>query len=111
RVQHVDLPETGRAATVAHCVGLGGLALAVEQGPSDVIFLPAADRVARGPEARRTGLIGNVLEQARDAPPFYLPGGLPAELKVVALVVDAVAAAALDQDAIVRARDQLGQRE
>ena len=102
--QYVDPPEPRGSAPVAHGVDLSGLALAV--GVETDVFPEslAADAVAGGPEVRRAALVGDVGDHAADLSALDLPERVAAELEVVALLVDRIRAAAVDQDAVLDAR-------
>ena len=104
-------PEPGGATPVAHGVDLSGLALAV--GVETDVFPEglAADAVARGPEVGRAALVGDVGDHAPDLASLDLPERVAAELEVVPLLVDRVRAAAVDQDAVLHARDQVVERD
>src|SRR5437868_5793790 len=106
-IEDVDPREARDGAAVAHRVALRRLSLAVAERAAKQIRGPAADHVARPPELRRVRLVGEIAELCRDPAVLDLPERLAAELEVVALVVDAVAAISLDQHAVVGRRDDV----
>src|SRR6185503_11448696 len=59
------------------------------------------------PEIRGDRVVGDVAHHARDLAVLDLPEGIAAELAVVALLVDRIAAAAVDQDPIPGVGDDL----
>ena len=90
---------------MADRVALHRLSLAVAERATQLVGGLAAEHVERFPELRRVRLVGDVAQLRRDLPVLHFPERLAAELEVVALVVDRVAAVALDVDAVVgRAR-------
>jgi hypothetical protein len=95
---------------VAHRVDLGGLAFAVVAEPHVFPEGFSADAVTRRPEVRSAALVGHVGDHAPDLARLDLPERVAAELEVVALLVDRVRAHAVDQDAVVNARDQVVER-
>src|ERR1041385_2546695 len=110
RVQHVDLPEARNGSAVADDADLARLALAIVERAVQLVGPASAETVARAPEVRRARLIRDVAQHARDLPFADLEERLPAELEVVALLVDRPAAVAVNQDALVDARHQLIER-
>ena len=88
-------------------VALRGLALAVVEGAAQEVGAGPADHVHAVPELGRAHLVRHVLERARDAAVLDLLEHLPAELRVVALLVDGERAVAVDEDAVLDPRHQL----
>src|SRR5665213_1343034 len=107
RVDHVHPFELGGRAAVAHAVDLPGLSFAVEERSADRVARLAADRFHRVPEVRGADLVGHVLEHPGDLAALDLIEDLPAELRVVALLVDREGAVADDRDPLVGRRDQV----
>src|SRR5262249_6825633 len=110
RAQDVDPAEQRRRATVAHGIALARLSLAVVGEP---IVLPESlpgDRGARAPEVLRLALIRHVGQHPRLLPTLDLPEGISAELEVVALLIDRVGTAAIDQDSVLDLPDQIVER-
>ena len=99
--------EARDRAPVADRIDLARLALAVGERAAELVGALAAEHVARLPELRRVRLVGDVAQLRRDLALLHLPERLAAELEVVALVVDAVAAVALDLDAVVGRGDDV----
>src|SRR5678816_3946512 len=95
RVQNVDLREPCNRTSVA------------DRAPELVGGL-AAEHVERLPELRRFRLVGDVAQLRRDLPVLDFPEGLAAELEVVALVIDRVAAVPLDVDPVVGGGEDVG---
>src|SRR4029078_5660551 len=108
RIEDVDLGEAGDRAAVADRVALHRLSLAVAERAAELIRGAAAQHVERLPELRRVRLVGDVAQLRRDLPVLHLPEGLPAELEVVALVIDRVAAVPLDVDPVVGGGEDVG---
>src|SRR5262245_8826330 len=80
RPQHVDLPEAGRRAAVAHRVDLLRLPLAVRVETDVLPGRLAAQTVAGLPEVRRAALIGHVGDHRPDLAALDLPEGIAPEL-------------------------------
>src|SRR5690606_41625101 len=74
------------------------LSLPVKERTAQAEVALVADRTARVPELRRADLVGHVLEHPRDLAIPDLVIQLAAELRVVALLVDRIRAAAVDVD-------------
>src|SRR5690606_32218243 len=87
-VDHVHVAEPGRRTAVAHGVRLAGLSLAVEEAAVQAIAAASSDHVHGVPEVRRADLVRHVLQHARYAAVADLVEELPAELRVVALLVN-----------------------
>src|SRR5678815_3161437 len=108
RVQNVDLREPCNRTSVADRVALHRLPLAVAERAPELVGGLAAEHVERLPELRRVRLVGDVAQLRRDLPVLDLPEGLAAELEVVALVIDRVAAVTLDVDPVVGGGEDVG---
>src|SRR5262245_55405306 len=107
RAQDVDVAEQGRRAAVAHRVRLARLALAVVREAHVLPVTLVGDRGAGAPEIVRATLIGHVRQHAALLAVLDLPERVAAELEVVALLVDRVRAAAVDQDAVLDLADEI----
>src|SRR5689334_17060642 len=97
-VDDVGAVEARRARAVRDGRYLPWLPLAVEERAAEAVVLLVADRDARVPEFRRADLVRDVLERLRDLAVFDLVEELPAELRVVTLLVDRERAVADDVD-------------
>jgi hypothetical protein len=90
---------------VRNGVRLAGLAFAVVEsaGQSD----KSTDRraVARAPEIGRARLISDIFEHSGDFAVFDFPESLPAELEIVALLVNRITAAPVNHNSFFDARD------
>src|SRR5690242_9186359 len=110
REDHVNAAEARGCAPVADGIDLGRLPLGVAGGPVLPPIRGSGSPVAGLPEIGRARLVAD----ARDHAPFLaapdLPERVAAELDVVPLLIDGVAPAAVDQDAVVDAADQGFQR-
>ena len=84
-----------------NAIRLSRLALAVVGRTRDLIRCLAAEAVERAPKVSCSRLIGDVPEHPDNFAALDLPEGLAAKLKVISLLVDRIAAAAIDQDASV----------
>src|SRR5690606_33170716 len=80
--------ETGRGGAVRYRRHLLRLSLAVEERAAEPVVGLVADGRAGVPELRRAHLVSDVLEHARDLAVLDFVEQLPAELRVVALLVD-----------------------
>src|SRR6185295_13221733 len=98
-------PQPGRA--VRDAVGLRRLALRVAAGAEHAPRLLAGDGVEVGPEVGRDRVVGDVGHHPRDLAVLDLPEAVAAELAVVALLVDGVTAATIDEHAVLRVGDHL----
>src|SRR5688572_31851870 len=107
RGQDVHLPEPGRRASMAHGVHLAGLALAVVVGAVHFVGIRSAEAVAAVPELHRIALVGDVAQHAAPLASLDLPRPLTRELEVVALLIDGVRAAGVDEEPVVDAGDQV----
>src|SRR5690606_36854100 len=65
------------------------------------------DGIEVGPEVGGDGVVGHVGDHAGDAAVLDLPEDVATELAVVALLVDRVAAAAVDHDAVTDVGDHV----
>ena len=95
---------------MAHGVDLLGFALAIA-GRAEL--LPVAGPAMPSQACQKSvvlRLIGHAREHAALLAAFDLPERVAAELEIVALLVDRETAVALDQDAVVDARDQIVRR-
>jgi hypothetical protein len=107
---HLDLPEPRRRAAVAHRVDLRRLALRITAGPELLEVRRPGDAVASLPEVRSLCLIGDLREHPALFPAFDFPECVTAELEVIALLIDRVAASPFNHDAIVDAADEAFER-
>src|SRR5690606_27553352 len=87
---------------------LARLALAVEERTAEAVVALVADGDARVPELWGADLVGHVLDHAGDPAIPDLVEQLPAELGVVALLVDREGAVADDVDAVLDVLDHVG---
>src|SRR3989449_188539 len=110
RPDHGDAAEAAGRAAVAHGVDLPGFPLAI---PVQTDVLPGrliTEEVAGLPEVGRAALVGDVGDHRADLSALDLPKGVAAELEVVALVVDRVGAATVDQDTVIHAGHEIVER-
>src|SRR4051812_36241648 len=98
-------PDVRRA--VRDAVGLCRLAFGVAAGAEHLPRLLAADQIQVGPEVSGDRVVGDVGHHPRDLAVLDPPKAVAAELAVVALLVDRVAAAAVDQHAVPGVGDHL----
>src|SRR5437867_66621 len=95
----VDVAETRGAGGVRHPAGLAGLALAAGDEAVAAAVRLIRDGVARVPELGRDAGVDHVAQHVRAPAVFDQPECVAAELEVVALLIDAERAVALDVDA------------
>ena len=107
RSPYHDFLDAQPRRSVRDAVGLGRLALRVAASPEHPPRLLAGDRVEIGPEVGRDRVVGDVAHHPRLLAVPDLPEAVAAELAVVALLIDRVAAAAVDQDPVLRVGDEL----
>src|SRR3989441_5827680 len=106
RADHDFLDADGRRA-VRDAVGLRRLPLRVAPGADHLPRLLTANGVQVPPEIGGDRVVGDVGHHARDPAVLDLPEAIAAELAVVALLIDRVAAAAVDEHAVFRVLDDL----
>src|SRR5260370_10450179 len=87
-----------------------GLAVCVARSAVLTPVSRTGDRVARLPEIGRARLVGNSRNHSALLPALDFPKRVAAKLEVVPLLVDRVAAAAVDQNSIIDSRDHILQR-
>src|SRR4051812_32336472 len=92
---------------MTHRVQLYWLPLCIAKCAAEHVRPPAAEHVEAAPELRRAHLICNVLEHPNDLATSDLVEHLPAELRVVALLIDGIAAITDDRDSAIRRRDEI----
>src|SRR5918994_6855288 len=92
RADH-DLADAQVRRAVGDAVGLRRLALGVAAGAEHPPRLLARDGVEVPPEVGGDRVVGDVAHHPRDLAVLDLPEGIAAELAVVALLVDGIAAA------------------
>src|SRR3989442_8848814 len=110
RPDHGDAAEAAGRAAVAHGVDLAGLPLAI---PVQTDVLPGgliAEEVASLPEVGRAALVGDVGDHRAYLSALDFPEGVAAELEVIALVVDRVRTATVDQDPVIHAGNEVVER-
>src|SRR5262245_29381040 len=95
---------------MAHPAGLAGLAFSVAESAAQLVRLGAAKAVARAPEVGGARLIRHVAQHAANFSLHDFAECLAAELEVIALLIDRVAAVTLNQDAALDASHQLLER-
>jgi hypothetical protein len=81
---------------------------AAENAPILPVFL-GADGIQRTPEVRCLGLVGDILDHVADLAILDFPDGVPAELEVVPLMVDAEAPHSVEEKAVLGIGDELFQ--
>ena len=96
---------------MAYRVRLSRFAFAVVEGAAEIVFLLAADGVAGIPEVGRTGLVGDIFQHTDNFSVLNFVVRLSPELKIVTLVVDAVAASALNHDRVLGVGDKMAERK
>src|SRR5262245_32019186 len=111
RQQHIDSPEPRRRAAMTDRINLTRLPLAVIRCAPLHPVTRASDPVARLPEIGRAGLVGHTRKHPLFLAAFDGPEGVAPELEVIALVIDRPAAIAIDEDAVVDARNQVIERQ
>src|ERR1022692_918677 len=110
RENDVDAAEARGGAAVADGVDLRGLALGVAGGAVLPPVGGSGGAVAGLPEIGRARLVAHARDHAALPAALDFPEGVAAKLNVVALLIDGVAAAAVDQHAVIDAADQAIQR-
>src|SRR4030088_605166 len=110
RENDVDAAEASGRASVADGIDLGGLTLGVSGGAVLAPVRRARGAVAGLPEIGRAGLITHARDHSALLAALDFPEGVAAELDVVALLIDGVAAAPIDEDTVVDAADEALQR-
>src|SRR5580658_3569923 len=105
--QYVDLAKSRRRAAVTNRVHLSRFAFTIARRAELLPVALPGDTVAGVPEVRSSGLIRHARKHAALLAAFNLPEGIAAELKIVALLVDGETAVALNEDAVVDARNQI----
>src|SRR4051812_30859443 len=108
RIQNVDFGEARDWASMADGIALRRLAFAIAERATELIGRLAAEHVAGLPELGRVRLVGEIAKLRGDLAVLDLPERLAAKLKVVALMIDAVAPVTLDVHAIVCRSDDVG---
>src|SRR4051794_6479404 len=98
RHQNIDLPEARRGAPVADGVDLSRFALGVTCCSVLAPVSGSSGTVASLPEIRSPCLISDTRKHAALLAAFDLPEGIAAELEVIALLIDRVTAAPIDQN-------------
>ena len=73
-----------------------------------LVLVRAREPVEVAPEVGGDRVVGDVSHRPRDLAVLDLPEDVTAELAVVALLIDRVAAAAIDQHAVLDVRNQVG---
>src|ERR1041385_2574383 len=101
RIDHVDSSKPCRDRSVRHRRNLLRLALAAIKRPAEVIFVLAANPVARIPEIDRVSLVRHIPQHRPDLSIPDLVKKLPAKLEIVSLLVDAPASVANDINAVL----------
>src|SRR6266545_7913053 len=102
-----DLLDPDVRRPVRDAVGLRRLTLRVAARAEHLPRLLTPNRVEVGPEVGGDRVVGDVGHHPRLLAVLDLPEAVAAELAVVALLVDRVAAAAVDEDAVPGVRDHL----
>src|SRR6478672_1103874 len=100
-----ELRDLAGRSAVRDVLRLRGLALRVAAGAEHLPRRLIADRHEAAPEIRRDRVVGHVRQLARDLAVLDFPEAIAAELAVVALLVDRVAAAPVDHHAVFRVVD------
>src|SRR6202521_5282611 len=106
-VEHVYPAEARRHGAVGDRRALHRLALGAAERAAEKIGRAVAEAVHRAPETLRLGLVGDEDQHLPALAVLDLVELLPAELEIVALLVDAPAAVADDQDAVVDPADEV----
>src|SRR5437899_11614731 len=102
-IQKIDLPKARNRTSMAYGVGLPRVAFAIVGCAFQFVGAFPADAITGIPEIGRARLISYVAQHLTNLSLFYLPKGLPPELKIITLLIDRPTAIAIDQDAIVHA--------
>src|SRR3954468_18222119 len=110
RLNYVDLAETRRRASVTHCVDLWRLAFPIAARSVDLPITAIRNQIAGLPKVGGAGLIGHLGQHSRFLAALDFPECVAAELEIVALLIDGVAAASFNQDAVVHTGDQILER-
>src|SRR5262249_2555849 len=105
-IEHINLAKASQGTTMAYCVNLARLALAIVECPIELISCAAAQTIARAPEIGRARLIGHNPEHPAEVTLVDFPKSLATELKVVALLVDGPTAIAVNEDPLLHALHQ-----
>src|SRR4051794_16702604 len=106
RENNVDAAEARGRTAVADRVDLRRLALGVAGGAVLPPIGGSGGAVAGLPEIRRARLVTHARDHAAFLAALDLPEGVAAELYVIALLIDRVTAAAIDQHTVIDAGDQ-----
>ena len=107
RRPHHDLPNQQPRRPVRDRIRLRRLALRVAARAELLILARPRDAVEVAPEVRRDRVVRHVRHLTRDLAVLDLPEDVAAELAVVPLLVDRVAAAAVDHHAVLHVGDEL----
>ena len=106
-VEDRDIAKARRHRAMGDRRGLHRLALAATEGPAEIACRAVAEPVHRIPELLGLRLVGDVAQHGAALAVLDLVEELPAELEIVALLVDAPAAVPDDVDPVLDPGDEI----
>src|SRR5210317_1946794 len=90
RVDHVHAIEPGRRTAMRYCADLAGLAFAIKERTAQTVVALVTQCGTGIPELLGVGLVSNIFNHALDLAVLDFVEKLPAELEVIALLVDRI---------------------